>query len=137
MKIPFRVLEGKYVSRIAIERLIVRTQRLPLRLQAVRRGDGDRRVHPLQRDDQAQQRHHQPDHAARQPTSSCPRRSTPSPRSSSIMSITSLLGVKVKGVSQLYFTNPEQVEMVGSNTYRINSATFTLTELPQVTHYLS
>ena len=49
------------------------------------------------------------------------------------INITSLLGVKVKGNSELYFTNPEQIEGDGLNTYRINSANFTLTEMPRVT----
>jgi hypothetical protein len=49
------------------------------------------------------------------------------------INITSLLGVKVKGNSELYFTNPEQIEGDGSNTYRINSANFTLTEMPKIT----
>ena len=48
------------------------------------------------------------------------------------INITSLLGVKVKGNSELYFTNPEQIEGDGSNTYRINSANFTLTEMPRI-----
>lgn len=48
------------------------------------------------------------------------------------INITSLLGVKVKGNSELYFTNPEQIEGDGTNTYRINSANFTLTEMPKI-----
>lgn len=46
--------------------------------------------------------------------------------------ITSLLGVQVKGNIELYFTNPEQLEGDGTNTYRINSANFTLTEMPKI-----
>ena len=49
------------------------------------------------------------------------------------INITSLLGVKVRGNSELYFTNPEQIEGDGTNTYRINSANFTLTEMPSIT----
>ena len=48
------------------------------------------------------------------------------------INITSLLGVKVKGNSELYFTNPEQIEGDGTNTYRINSANFTLTDMPKI-----
>jgi hypothetical protein len=44
--------------------------------------------------------------------------------------VTSLLGVRVKGISELYFTNPEQIEGDGMNTYRINSSNFTLTSMP-------
>jgi hypothetical protein len=48
------------------------------------------------------------------------------------LNITSLLGVKVKGVSELYFTNPLQIEGDGTNTYRINSANFTLIDMPKI-----
>ena len=51
------------------------------------------------------------------------------------INITSLLGVKVKGNSELYFTNPEQIEGDGTNTYRINSANFTLTGMPKIVHH--
>jgi hypothetical protein len=47
--------------------------------------------------------------------------------------ITSLLGVRVKGINELYFTNPEQIEGDGTNTYKINSSNFTLTEMPMLT----
>lgn len=46
--------------------------------------------------------------------------------------IISLLGVKVKGVVELYFTNPLQIEGNGSNTYKINSSNFTISEIPKV-----
>jgi len=46
--------------------------------------------------------------------------------------VTSLLGVQVKGISELYFTNPEQIEGHGMNTYRINSSNFTLVGMPIV-----
>ncbi len=48
------------------------------------------------------------------------------------INITSLLGVKIRGNTELYFTNPEQIEGDGTNTYRINSANFTLTEMPSI-----
>jgi len=48
------------------------------------------------------------------------------------MTMTSLLGVETKGVSELYFTNPEQIEGNGTNTYKINSSNFTLTESPKI-----
>jgi hypothetical protein len=48
------------------------------------------------------------------------------------LNITSLLGVKVKGVSELYFTNPLQIEGDGTNTYKINSANFTLIDMPKI-----
>lgn len=53
------------------------------------------------------------------------------------MEIISLLGVRVKGVSELYFTNPEQIEGDGTNTYKINSSNFTLTEMPRITQLYS
>lgn len=46
--------------------------------------------------------------------------------------VTSLLGVNVKGVSELYFTNPTQTEGDGLHTYKINSSNFILTEKPTV-----
>lgn len=49
------------------------------------------------------------------------------------LSITSLLGVKVTGISELFFTNPEQIEGDGTNTYKINSANFTLSTMPKIT----
>lgn len=49
------------------------------------------------------------------------------------INVTSLLGVRVRGISELYFTNPEQIEGGGRNTYRINSSNFTLMSMPVVT----
>lgn len=48
------------------------------------------------------------------------------------INIKSLLGVKIKGNSELYFTNPEQIEGDGKNTYRINSSNFVITEMPKI-----
>lgn len=49
------------------------------------------------------------------------------------INITSLLGVEVKGISELYFTNPEQIEGDGTNTYRINSSNFSMLSMPKIT----
>ena len=46
--------------------------------------------------------------------------------------ITSLLRVKIRGLNELYFTNPEQIEGDGTNTYKINSSNFTITEMPRI-----
>lgn len=48
------------------------------------------------------------------------------------VNIMSLLGVKVKGNSELYFTNPEQIEGDNSNTYAIHSSNFLITEQPKI-----
>jgi serine/threonine protein kinase len=48
------------------------------------------------------------------------------------INITSLLGVKVKGNSELYFTNPEQIEGDNTNTYAIHSSNFLITEQPKI-----
>lgn len=48
------------------------------------------------------------------------------------LEIRSLLGVSVCGVSELYFTNPQQIEGDGTNTYKINSSNFTLSSMPKV-----
>lgn len=50
------------------------------------------------------------------------------------LGITSLLSVKVKGINELYFTNPEQIEGDGTNTYKIVSSNFTLTDFPKIEH---
>ncbi len=50
------------------------------------------------------------------------------------LNITSLLSVQVKGINELYFTNPEQIEGDGTNTYKIVSSNFTLTEFPKIEH---
>lgn len=49
--------------------------------------------------------------------------------------ITSLLNVKVKGVNELYFTNPEQIEGDGTNTYKINTSNFFLSEMPKIDNF--
>lgn len=46
------------------------------------------------------------------------------------INITSLLGVRVKGISELYFTSPEKIEGNESKSYKITSSNFTLTEMP-------
>ena len=51
--------------------------------------------------------------------------------------ITSLLGVKVKGITEISFTNPEQIEGDGTNTYKINSSNFLLIEMPQISESFS
>lgn len=48
------------------------------------------------------------------------------------LKITSLLGVEVKGVTELFFTNPEARELDGANLYKINTSYFILTELPKI-----
>ena|SRR5690554_5011642 len=48
------------------------------------------------------------------------------------MTITSLLGVKINGMSELYFTNPVQIEGDLTNTYKINSSNFILSGMPYV-----
>lgn len=49
--------------------------------------------------------------------------------------ITSLLNVSVSGISELYFSNPEQIEGDGTNTYRINSSNFVITKQPFIEKY--
>ncbi|HHU80128.1 MAG: hypothetical protein ACOX40_05320 [Bacilli bacterium] len=46
--------------------------------------------------------------------------------------VISLLGVEIKGNSELYFSNPEQIEGNKSNTYRINSSNFSVTKRPKI-----
>jgi len=46
--------------------------------------------------------------------------------------VTSLLGVAVQGMSELYFTNPEQIEGDFTNTYKINSSNFIIKGMPHI-----
>jgi hypothetical protein len=48
------------------------------------------------------------------------------------ISITSLLGVEVGGITELYFTNPEMRELDGANIYQINSSNFKLLVGPKI-----
>ena len=48
------------------------------------------------------------------------------------INITSLLGVKIKGNSELYFSNPEQIEGDQTSTYAIHSSNFLMTEKPKI-----
>ena len=50
------------------------------------------------------------------------------------MEVTSILGVSIAGLSELYFTNPTQVEGNGLHTYKINSSNFTLNKTPFIRH---
>jgi hypothetical protein len=46
------------------------------------------------------------------------------------LSVTSLLGVTLEGMSELYFTNPEKIEGDNTNTYKINSSNFIIKNRP-------
>ncbi|MFA7417844.1 MAG: hypothetical protein WCZ19_04810 [Acholeplasma sp.] len=46
------------------------------------------------------------------------------------MTIVSLLGVSIHGMSELYFTNPVKIEGDLTNTYKINSSNFILKGMP-------
>lgn len=52
------------------------------------------------------------------------------------VTVSSILGVSINGVSELYFTNPTQTEGQGLHTYKINSSTFITTSLPYLVEYL-
>ncbi|CCV64872.1 conserved hypothetical protein [Alteracholeplasma palmae J233] len=49
-----------------------------------------------------------------------------------VVKVSSLLGVGITGINELYFTNPTQTEGDGLHTYKINSSNFTLIERPRV-----
>lgn len=53
------------------------------------------------------------------------------------INILSLLGVIVEGNSELYFTNPEQIEGDNTNTYAIHSSNFLITDGPKITNLSS
>src|SRR5690554_6821022 len=46
------------------------------------------------------------------------------------LTIVSLLGVGIYGMSELYFTNPVKIEGDLTNTYKINSSNFILKGMP-------
>lgn len=46
--------------------------------------------------------------------------------------VSSILGVTVDGMSELYFTNPTQVEGDGLHTYKINSSNFRVSKNPYI-----
>lgn len=46
------------------------------------------------------------------------------------LTITSLLGVSIHGMSELYFTNPVKIEGDLTNTYKINSSNFIVKAMP-------
>jgi hypothetical protein len=50
------------------------------------------------------------------------------------LSVTSLLGVTLEGMSELYFTNPEKIEGDNTNTYKINSSNFIIKDRPFIDH---
>jgi len=52
-----------------------------------------------------------------------------------ILKVNSILGVEVKGVTELYFTNPERKDEDGGNTYKINSSIFILGDMPRLSDF--
>lgn len=135
MKIPFRIVEGKYISRIAIEKLVFDRDGDHFMFQPC--GDLSETEVFLLYNEQTKR-----NNVIINLITPIDRMFFLSDRINAFskivihLSITSLLGVKVKGVTQLYFTNPEQVETAGSNTYRINSANFVLSSFPEVVRFL-
>lgn len=133
MKIPFKVIEGKLVSSITFDKL------------CFERDGSDFRFFPEVKTDEArafilynertkrnnviinlvtlkESKFYQPDEINRYS------------KIKIYINIYSLLGVKVKGNSELYFTNPEQIEGDHTNTYSINSSNFLITEGPKITN---
>lgn len=133
MKIPFKVIEGKLVSSITFDKL------------CFERDGSDFRFFPEVKTDEArafilynertkrnnviinlvtlkESKFYQPDEINRYS------------KIKIYINIYSLLGVKVKGNSELYFTNPEQIEGDHTNTYSINSSNFLITDGPKITN---
>jgi len=131
VRIPFRVVEGKLVSHISFDRLTFERDLIKFRFLTPD-NQNESRVFILYNEltkrnnviinlvvskDSAFMQDHHDNYFTKIKV---------------IINITSLLGVRVKGISELYFTNPEQIEFEGSNTYRINSSNFTLIEMPKI-----
>lgn len=133
MKIPFKVIEGKLVSSITFDKL------------CFERDGSDFRFFPEVKNEEArafilynertkrnnviinlvtlkESKFYQPDEINRYS------------KIKIYINIYSLLGVKVKGNSELYFTNPEQIEGDHTNTYSINSSNFLITDGPKITN---
>lgn len=131
MKIPFRVVEGKMVSMITFDKLCFER-------------DGEDFIFYSENKEEARAYILYNERTKRNniiinlvmPKASKFYNSLEINRYSKIkiyINIYSLLGVKVKGNSELYFTNPEQIEGDNTNTYSINSSNFLITDGPKIT----
>ena len=132
MKIPFKVIEGKLVSSITFDKL------------CFERDGMDFRFYPENMKEEAKtfilynERTKRNNVIINLVTAKTSKFYHPNEinRYSKIkiyINIYSLLGVKVKGSSELYFTNPEQIEGDHTNTYAINSSNFLITDGPKIT----
>ena len=131
VKIPFRVIEGKVVSSITFNSLRFKREEETFEFISPRH-QNDSRVYILYNE--------QTKRSNVIINLICPKKENfwlssqinAFTKITAHLEVRSLLGVSVCGVSELYFTNPLQIEGDGTNTYKINSANFNLLSMPKV-----
>ena len=128
-KIPYKVLEGKLVSKITLSQVYFET----LDTRYVFLPDTS------SKEARAYLLYNEKTHRNNIIINLVVSNSTPffNPHSINVFSkfkmnirITSLLGVSIKGMSELYFTNPEKLEGDLTNTYKINASNFVISGMP-------
>lgn len=131
LKIPFQVIEGKYVSRIAFEEL--RFTRGETKFRFFPAGDLEESNAYILYNELTQRRNLIINLIAPLEVEFFdPDKINNFSKIHIHLSITSLLNVRVKGAIDLFFTNPLQIEGNRTNTYRINSSNFDLIEMPEI-----
>lgn len=129
LKIPFKVIEGKLVSKITIEKLKFERNDFNFELIASKH-QLKTRVYILY-NDQTKRNNIIVNLVTKKNSGFfIPSQINVFSKIKITLNITSLLGVTSKGTSELYFVNPEQIEGDGTNTYRINSSNFVLKGMP-------
>lgn len=135
IRIPFKILEGKFVSSITFDKLRFERERVNFEFLPPLK-DTESRAFILY-NEQTKRNNIIVNLIMKKNSSFYTQEQVNSFTKIKIyMNITSILSVKVKGNSELYFTNPEQIEGDGTNTYKINSSNFMITELPKIVDYL-
>lgn len=131
MKIPFQVIEGKLVSKIMVkevyfERGVTRFFFSP------ETGNGESRAYLLFNEQTQRNNVIMNLIVSKESLFFDPKAINSFSKFKMRLSITSLLGVKIDGMSELYFTNPQQLEGDLTNTYKINSSNFIIQGMPYI-----
>lgn len=131
IRIPFRVIEGKIVSAITFDKLRFERDGVDYEFLPPEKGS-ESRAFLLYND--VSKRNNTIMNLVMSKTSSfyVSNKVNQFTKIKIYINITSLLGVKVKGNSELFFTNPEQIEGNNTNTYSIHSSNFLITERPKI-----
>lgn len=131
MKIPFQVIEGKLVSKIMVKEIYFERDDTRF-FFTPEKGTGESRAYLLF--NEKTQRHNVIMNlvVSKQSLFFDPKAINRFSKFKMHLSITSLLGVRIDGMSELYFTNPEQLEGDETNTYKINSSNFVIQGMPYI-----